>query len=383
MELDLNEFGKRYVTYTTYLFNGILVLGAVFIAITFLAPGETVGEIFLAIQIFSGIIFWLLPIAIVLAIIKRTRKVGGAFLYSIAVVQLAYWWITALLLLQDKGGTWWAVIGIVSSIVTAGFGIFAVTVINAIIHGSLTGVLMFIGIPIVCRLVSNLGKGLMEIHPQQIEGKIEALKLKKQKEIDDLDEEIAELESRVENAESVDDFIDADDYEDEIDDDLDDEYEELERLKTELREAQENEAKLREEYFETINEIAGDKNAAKEIFEEIYHNAELESGTPEYYTQQAHILWKEGRRERALVFFDKALPEMREEIRSNNDAITVMNRGNLQLELGNFDESILDLERAAEINPTLPTWNAQVLKMLKPEDRENMRQRILAKEQAD
>lgn len=385
MELDLNEFGNRYVTYTTYLFNGTVVLGAVFIIISFFAPGETVGEIFLAAQIVSGIVFWLLPISIGLAIIKRTRKVGGAMLYTVAVMQLAYWWITALLLLQDKGGTWWAIVGIVSSFVTAGLGIFAVTVLNGIIHGSLTGVLMFIGIPILCKFVMNLGKGLMEIHPQQIEERITALKKEKRKEIDDLDVQIAELENKLEESESFNDDDEFDDYVDdeELDEEIEAKYEELERVKLELREAQENEAKLRGKYFDTINELAGDKNAAKEIFEEIYHKTEFEPGTKEYHDQQAQILWLNGDRERALSHYDKALQKDREDATSSDDAITLMNRGNLQLELGNFEASILDLERAAEINPTLPTWNAQILRLYGPEDREKLRLGILASYDAD
>lgn len=390
MELDLNEFGKRYVTYTTYLFNGILVLGAVFIVISFFAAGETVGEIFLAVQIFSGIVFWLLPIAIVLAIIKRTRKVGGAMLYTVGVVQLAYWWITALLLLQDKGGTWWAIVGIVSSFVTAGYGIFAVTVLNAIIHGSLTGVLMFIGIPMLCRLVMNLGKGLMQIHPEQVKKKIEEFEEKQQAELDELDENLFRLEtkrleqeSEIEELDEVlkefdeieaqrelswesenidDDDWDDEDYEDEQDELSDEEREieiarlqaEIEQNKAKLREAQENQARVQGEFFELLNELAGDKDAAKEILEEMYQEAELDPGSKEYYSQQAHILWKQDKRERALLFFNKALPENRDDVYSGDDAITLMNRGNLNLELGNEVEGVSDLETAAKINPSLP-----------------------------
>lgn len=462
MELDLNEFGKRYVTYTTYLFNGILVLGAVFIIISFFAPGETVGEVFLAAQIFSGIVFWLLPIAIVLAIIKRTRKVGGAMLYTIAVVQLAYWWITALLLLQDKGGTWWAVVGVVSSFVTAGFGIFAVTVLNAIIHGSLTGVLMFIGIPILCRLGMNLGKGLMEIHPEQVKRKIEEFEEKQQVETDELDakvnrlearqrhreKEIAELDEALQEIDDIEEKYDFDDEEQQFDDEIDtyeddddfDEEEfhekyghltpeeieaEIERLESEveeneqvladeevhtetlraalreneeklerakidaevleqqLRESQEKVSKARNDFVDYIGELVGDKKAGQEMLFEMYLESELPADSKDRIVQNAHRLWKQGDRQGALNHFNQALPVEREDVTSSDDAITLMNRGNLHIELGNFEDSILDLEHAARIDPNLPTSNSQVLKMLRPEDRENMRQRILNKDQGN
>ncbi len=123
--------------------------------------------------------------------------------------------------------------------------------------------------------------------------------------------------------------VDDDVNDEEFDDEIEDEYEELKRLKLELRETQEKLANHREKFFETINELAGDKNAAKEILAEMYQEAELEPGSKEYFAQQALIHWKQGKRERALLFYNKALPTNRTEICSDDDAITVMNRGNL------------------------------------------------------
>jgi hypothetical protein len=51
----------------------------------------------------------------------------------------------------------------------------------------------------------------------------------------------------------------------------------------------------------------------------------------------------------------------------------------LQLELGNFDEGIYDLERAVELDPELPTHNATLFKVMPPEMRESVRQRMLEK----
>ncbi len=120
------------------------------------------------------------------------------------------------------------------------------------------------------------------------------------------------------------------------------------------REAQNRLSETQNEYMDFLGELAGNREAAGEILHEIYREVDLEPGSAKYFVQQGHILWKQGKRERALLFFNKGLPEHREEIWSNDDAITAMNRGNLQLELGNVEEGLKDLQLAAEINPNLP-----------------------------
>lgn len=64
MELDLNEFGKRYVTFKNYVFYGVIVLGIIYIAVLFLGDDESKGVSFLTIQFFSSFGLLLLPIGI-------------------------------------------------------------------------------------------------------------------------------------------------------------------------------------------------------------------------------------------------------------------------------------------------------------------------------
>ena len=62
-----------------------------------------------------------------------------------------------------------------------------------------------------------------------------------------------------------------------------------------------------------------------------------------------------------------------------DDAVALLNRGNLQLEMGRFDAGIADIEEAREMVPELPCENADLFKMLSPEMREEVRQRIVKK----
>lgn len=411
MELDLNEFGKRYVTYTTYLFNAILFFGAVFIFLVFAFPGETVGNIFLATQFLSGTLIFFLPVAIVLAIIKRTRKIGGATLYTIAAISIACWWLAGLMLLLDKGGVWWAVVGIVSSLFTSGLGLFFVTVISAIIHKSLYGILLFIGIPLICRGVMNFSKSLMEIQPEQVKKKIEEFEKHQQIERDERDEKIKRIETdlmeKEEEIEELDEILreidgiehyyaDDEQYDDQDKSDYEQNVEaKIARLRHEISEnderrailqesvrtAQIKEAEARDNFIRHIKELAGGDKSGHELLMGMYLETELPEGTKESIEQAAHRLWKQGEKNAALECFNLALAERREEITDSDDAITLVNRGNLQLELGNFEEGKLDLERAAQINPTLPTWNLQLLELFPPEDPEGLRQSIFRKDE--
>lgn len=433
MELDLNQFGKRYVNFTTYLLSAVILFGLVFIILLFLGDGEAAGKIFLALQMISGLVLLLLPVGIILAIIAKTRKLGGAFLYFIAVISLVYWWIAGLLLLLDKGGTVWAVVGIVSSFFTGGFGLFFVTVISAILHRSWEGVLLFIGIPLICKAVMNFSKFLMEITPAQVGQKIKLFEKKQESEIQAMDEKIENFrikkvkkqsqvalsEEELEEPEDYNDYLEGD-FEDELDEDYEnlDEEElllEIERLEKELAE---NEAKLKEEAeteatleaklrrkkeeirqanqevldarkklteiqnneAEIQDEIAKmmrENPAMAEIIYESLEELDLESGTSEKYSRDALIAQRKGDRIKAVALYTKAL-----EIDSD-DAINLLNRGNLLIELGRFDEGIADLEVASKINPTLPTHNAILFKNMPAEMREALRQRMIEKDNSE
>ena len=436
MELDLNEFGKRYVTYTTYVFNSILILGIVFIILVFTASGETLGNVFFATQFIYGTTLLFIPIGIILAIIKRTRKVGGAILYTIASVTLAYWWIAALLLLFDKGGIWWSVVGIISSVFTGGYGIFAVTVFSAIIHRSFSGVLIFIGIPLISRFVLHIGKWLMEIHPEQVKLKIQEFEEKQQKESDKLDEEINRLEAKKKLEESeieeldkslrqleendkmweLEDFDDDEFYDEEFDDENEDlseqeiklKIEQLElkkieierqmedahfkadKAKSELKssiqqilEKQRNETEnenLLEQNKEpekgsgmTLADLMNENPTIRDVVYEMVEEKEIPKDTADYFGRDALIEWRKGNRELALKLYNRSI-----EIEPNN-AVELLNRGNLQIEMGKFDEGIADLEEAASLDSTLPTHLAQMLKILSPDARENFRQHMIEK----
>lgn len=89
------------------------------------------------------------------------------------------------------------------------------------------------------------------------------------------------------------------------------------------------------------------------------------------YAESALIAWERGERSEALRFYDQAL-----DLEPNN-AVALLNRGNLQIELGHFDEAISDLDRAKALDPTLPTFNADLFRGMDSEMRETVRQRLL------
>lgn len=388
MELDLNQFGKNYILFTRYLFNVIIVVGIAFITLLFLADEETTGIVFLALQVFSGLTLLFLPVGIVLAVIAKTRKLGGAFLYFIATVSLAYWWIAGLIILQQKGGTAWAIVGIVVSFFTSGFGLFFVTVINAILHHAWTGVFMFIGIPLVCKAVMNFSKALMEITPQQIEQKVKDFEETQELELKKIDEKIQVLEiEQNEKREQIalldEELNEFDNYDDYFEDD---EYDDLseDEIKLKIKESELEIEQLEKEIEQKQKDAQGElikmmyeSPAVEEFVYGLAEERELEEGTAERYSRDALLTWKKGNGENALLLYNKAL-------KINPDsAVDLINRGNLLIELGKFDEGIADLEKASKIDSTLPTHLATMLKIMSPEVREGFRQRMLEKKKND
>lgn len=194
MELDLNEFGKNYVTFKNYIFYGVILIGIIYIAVLFLGDDESMGVSFLVIQFLSSISLLLLPVSIILAFIKKTRKLGGAFLYFVAVIFLVYWWIAGLTLIHQKSGYIWSLVGIGLSLVTMGFGMFLVVVISAILHKAWSAVLIFIGFPLLSKIVMNVGVWLMEITPEQVREKIIKFEAEKDSELEEIEEKLNEKE---------------------------------------------------------------------------------------------------------------------------------------------------------------------------------------------
>lgn len=118
------------------------------------------------------------------------------------------------------------------------------------------------------------------------------------------------------------------------------------------------------------NNMVYKQEFTQEIFDE-YNKSDPEKVSLEQYKREALIEWKRGNRDKSLQLYTKAI-----EI-DPNDGVAILNRGNLQIEMGYFDAGISDLEKVREIDPNLPWQNAVIFKMLDPETREAVRQRIL------
>lgn len=83
--------------------------------------------------------------------------------------------------------------------------------------------------------------------------------------------------------------------------------------------------------------------------------------------------WRLGNRQEAYALYSQAIKW------HPDHAVALLNRGNLQIEMGMFDDGIEDLEKARALDPTLPCENATLFKQLSPEMRELVRQSLLAK----
>jgi tetratricopeptide (TPR) repeat protein len=68
----------------------------------------------------------------------------------------------------------------------------------------------------------------------------------------------------------------------------------------------------------------------------------------EQLVQNALRLWREGQRLEALEVFSRAIKQTPE------NSILLLNRANLNVELGNFNEALSDFERARTGQPRLP-----------------------------
>lgn len=148
---------------------------------------------------------------------------------------------------------------------------------------------------------------------------------------------------------------------------------ELEQAERELDIANCERAKAKKAFEHTVVNLMHENPAFAEAVLEDYREKPLEEGTVERYERDALVAWKSGDRETALHLYNEAIDL------DPDNAMALLNRGNLQIELGNFDDGINDLEWAAEIDPELPTHNASLFKDMPPEVRESVRQRMLEK----
>jgi len=148
---------------------------------------------------------------------------------------------------------------------------------------------------------------------------------------------------------------------------------ELEQAEQELAIANREKAEAKKDFERAVLKLMHENPAFAEAVLEDYEEKPLEEGTTDRYERDALMAWKKGDRETALHLYNEAIDL------DPDNAVALLNRGNLQIELGNFDEGIDDLERASELDPELPTHNATLFKDMPPEMRESVRQRMLEK----
>lgn len=79
----------------------------------------------------------------------------------------------------------------------------------------------------------------------------------------------------------------------------------------------------------------------------------------EQIAQEALRLWRAGQRQQALEVYDRAITL------SSENATLLLNRGNLQFELGNVPAAMSDYERAREGRPPLPEHIFTIQQMVK------------------
>jgi hypothetical protein len=148
---------------------------------------------------------------------------------------------------------------------------------------------------------------------------------------------------------------------------------EIGQIELELAAASRERDQAKKKLERTVLGIMHENPAFAEAVLEEYEERPLAEGTSERYERDALVSWRGGDRETALRLYNKAIDLDRE------NAMALLNRGNLQIELGNFDEGISDLERASELDSELPTQNALLFKDMPSEIREAVRQRMLEK----
>lgn len=150
--------------------------------------------------------------------------------------------------------------------------------------------------------------------------------------------------------------------------------EELEWLRNEKAKVIRQKAKLELELSKAFRDLnPDDPDAIMEDLLEEFRSSDVREGSAGKYCGDALVAWRKGDRETAFDLFTNAI-EL-----DSDDPVTLLNRGNLQLEMGRFEAGIEDLERAREMAPELPCVNADIMKMLDAEEREDWRQQMLKK----
>lgn len=118
--------GAWQLLVTNNTLNLALVIGVAVMGLLVFGADEIAGTyIVLPLMYVSGAATFLLPLALVLLLIRRTRKAGGLFLYLIASFWMIWLWLFTFLLLFQTAGKWFTLFAVAIALASSGLGLFA------------------------------------------------------------------------------------------------------------------------------------------------------------------------------------------------------------------------------------------------------------------
>lgn len=160
--------GAWQLLVTNNTLNLALIIGVAVMGLLVFGADEIAGTyIVLPLMYVSGAATFLLPLALVFLLIRRTRKAGGLFLYLIASFWMMWLWLFTFLLLYQTAGKWFTLFAVAIALASSGLGLFAAFALFAVVNGQWTSLLIIIGSVALCRVVSNAGKSFMGLKPSQ------------------------------------------------------------------------------------------------------------------------------------------------------------------------------------------------------------------------
>lgn len=459
---------------TNNTLNLAILIGVIYMALVAFGAEDAAGTyIALPVMYVSGGSTLFLPIAVILLLIRSTRRASGVVLYLIASLWLIWLWIFAFTVLYQTVGKWAAFLGALLSLISNGLGIFLIFGLFAAVNGAWGALVGTVGAVVLCRVVSNAGKSAMGMRPsqiirqwvvmddpillaeqdepsafetrahvsknlheaierwrnaarRQIEDTNTVAKKAFEKFSDDYGEGARDVRkycrvlsaATVENFESrsesdlhttpgdilgaIADCAEVAMYRGEDADTIDllrDLYVSLSNFLPEAdskiltdqnasmlaadlsEQTQSNEIEVQR----VREEIRSETERLEEEFDQLIDDIELKHSNAEiaglqkrrdqlkaeYEGMIALACWENGDREEALRCYTKALAL------DSDSAVLFLNRGNLQLEMGFFEDGIADLEEARRLDSSLPCDNADIFKYLSPDLREAVRQSML------
>ncbi len=163
-----NPFGAWQILIANNMLNLALLMGALVMVMLVFGKDDIAGKyIVLPVSYISGAGTFLLPLALILLIVRGTRKVGGVLLYLIASLWLIGLWLFALLSLYQNTGKWFTLLGVIVSLFSSGFGLFAAFALACVMTKQWTALLTVVGGVVLARVASNAGKSFMGLKTSQ------------------------------------------------------------------------------------------------------------------------------------------------------------------------------------------------------------------------